>query len=340
MFNQAEIEIEGRTAVVLEDEKEGGITLRIPPTLHLANSVIALDGTPVHEMWKNRLGRSLVEEQALNSEEREEYITEILGYNIYLTATSMNPYSSGRHVNERQMFTLLEYVYDKHGGPGKRSGEKVPLITSKQARAKLRDYAERTYEEFVKNDELYFNKVRSHSELEHEEQLVVGGSKHPGDREIQRLAALDGYDIPEGEGKGTEKTYGPDGDVYYEHVSHNEVAQAIFRVARSENATGADIYVHTSTVPEWLPVKERVDDPIRVRTDEEHLTIKALQRIEFGHTSEIAEMVDHGERTVRKHLNNLAAEGYVEKEADGRATMWVDADLEDANWWGEVPLDD
>lgn len=338
MFQRAEVEIEGRTAVFLSDEKEGGVTLRIPPMLHLATNVIALDGTPVKEMWENRLGRELEMVEFLDDEERQEYISEILGYTIYQTSKTRQPYSSGTYVNERHMLTLLEHVYKRHGDGTFRGGKPVPFITSKNAKERIKEFAPHPYETFIDSDKLHFGKIRSHDELKESDHLVVGGSRHPGDREIQRLAALDDYDIPEGNGKGNDKTYGPDGDVYYEHVTHNTTAQAIFRVARTDTVDGADIYVHTSAIPDWIPVEYISEDRIRYRSDEEHTTIRALQDQEVATTAEIADKVDHTARAVRKHLTNLSIEGYVEKTIDRGKRVWIDNGLEDVCWWGEVDL--
>lgn len=340
-FARAEIEISGgRTAIFLDDEKEGGVTIRKPPALHTCRNVIALDGTPHHEMWETCLDRTLDYHRFLSDKERREYIRDILGYRIIQTTSSINPYSSGDYVQERQILALLEHAYRWHGDGTLRGGTPVPFISSQSAQDKVRAFAETQYEEFVSSDELYFNKVRSHNELANEIGLVIGGSRHPGDREIQRRAALDGYDIPEGQGRGANKTYGEDGDRYYHHEVYATTAQAIFRVARSDDVDGAVIFVHTAAIPDWVPVGYVSDEKIRVRTDEEHLTIKALEEQEVAKTAEIADMVDHGDRCVRKHLDNLAREGYVEKREERRKAVWIDAGLDEVCWWGEVDLPD
>jgi predicted HTH transcriptional regulator len=115
-------------------------------------------------------------------------------------------------------------------------------------------------------------------------------------------------------------------------------AQAIFRVARSDDIDGAEIFVHTAAIPNWIPVEYVSDEKIRVRTDEEHMSIQAVEELEVATTAEIADMVDHGERCVRKHLNNLAREGYVEKREERGKAVWRDAGLEEVCWWGEVDL--
>jgi hypothetical protein len=338
-FARAEIEISGgRTAIFLDDEEQGGVTVRKPPALRTCRNVIALDGTPHHEMWETRLDRDLDYHRFLSDEERREYIRDILGYRIIQTSSSINPYSSGDYVQERQILALLEHAYRRNGDGTLRGGTPVPFISSQNARGKVQSFAETQYEEFVSSDELYFNKIRSHNELADDTRLVIGGSHHPGDREIQRLAALDGYDVPEGEGKGEDKTYGDVGDRYYHHEVYATTAQAIFRVARSDDIDGAEIFVHTAAILDWIPVEYVSDEKIRVRTDEEHMSIQALEELEVATTAEIADMVDHGERCVRKHLNNLAREGYVEKREERGKAVWRDVGLEEVYWWGEVDL--
>lgn len=337
-FKRAELDVDGLTAVVLADEKEGGVTIRVPPKLYLADCVLALDGTPHVEMTENRLGRRLDVVNFLSEEERQTYIRDILGYHVYQTTDQVQPYSSGEYVSERHMLALLEAVWRRHGDGTLHGGEPVPFITSKKAKDKIREFAPRQYNTFVSNDELHFGKIRSQSVLEGENRLIIGGSRHPGDREIQRLAALDGHDIPEGKGRGNDKTYGEVGDTYYQHVTHNMTAQSIFRVGRTDEMDEAHIYVHTSTIPDWIPVEYISKDRIRSRTDNEHMTIRALQKLEVATTAEVSELVEHCDRTVRQHLNNLAAEGYVEKNAERGKIEWVDAGLDNMDWWGEVDL--
>lgn len=341
-FCRYEIELEGRHATYLKDNEEGEVTIRVPPALHLADTVIGLDGTPVPEMWNNRLGRKLETDKFLTDEEREEYIEEILDYNIYQTSHNTKPASSGEYVNARHNMALLEHAYDK-GGRG-RSGEGVAFISSRNGRNKTRDFAPNEYDTFVENDELYFGKLKSSNAIAHMQKLVLSGSKHPGDREIQRLAALDGYDIPKGTGKGNEKTYGEIGDRYYAHVTHHMTAQAIFRIARDGDVDGADIYCHTSTIPDWIPVTATVPDdernPIHSRSDAEHMTMKALMSREVADTATLAEMTDVGERQVRNQLNELVKDGHVVAETDRGKTMWIDNGLRHANWWGDVRIDD
>lgn len=341
-FCRHEIDLEGRHATYLKDSQEGGTTLRVPPALHLAGTVLGLDGTPVPEMWNNRLGHELETDKFLTDEEREEYINDILQYDIYQTSHDTKPASSGEYVNEHHNMALLEHAYDK-GGRG-RNGEGVAFITSRNGRDQTKDFAENEYDTFVDNDELYFGALKSSNAVADMDTLVLSGSKHPGDREIQRLAALDGYDIPEGEGRGNEKTYGEIGDRYYAHVTHHMTAQAIFRIARDEDIDGADIYVHTSTIPDWVPVTATVPDdernPIHARSEAEQMTMKALMKREIADTATIAEMSDVGERQVRNQLKDLEKDGHVESETDRGKTMWIDDELRHANWWGEVRIDD
>ena len=331
---------EGSQITTVRDTHNGEkMTVRRPPKLKDANAVLALDGTPCKEMWENRLNRELEHVEVLDKEEKEYYISEVLNYNVYQTSTSMHPFSSGEHAkgSERQMLALIEAV-------SKDYDQKVPLVTTKNARDHLKEDKPNYYDEFIKDDRLYYNGLRSHSEYENYGLELVLGCKFPGDREIQRLGALDGHDFGERpdyidrDPDVVGSSFPGEGDKYYRHECHNSTAQAIFRPGRGDNVDGADIFVHTSMMPDWIPVEATIDRKIRVRGQNEREVMHALMDLEIAQTGTIEDMVDCSARTVRRHLSNEHEDGYVEMERDGRATNWTDNGLDEANWWGEVHL--
>lgn len=331
---------EGGQITTVRDTQNGeSMTIRRPPKLKGANAVLALDGTPCHEMWENRLNRDLEHVEVLDKEEKQYYISEVLNYNIYQTSTSMHPFSSGEHVkgSERQMFALIEAV-------SKDYDQKVPLVTTKNARNHLKEDKPNYYDEFIKDDRLYYNSLRSHSEYEDYGLQLVLGCKFPGDREIQRLGALDGHDFGERpnyidrDPDVVGGSFPGEGDKYYRHSCHNSTAQAIFRPGRGDNADGADIFVHTAMMPDWIPVDATIDEKVRVRGQNEREVMHALMDLQMAHTATIEDMVNCCGNTIRRHLDNEMADGYVESEWDRGKKLWTDNGLKEANWWGEVHL--
>lgn len=329
----------GKITTVRDTQNGESMTLRRPPKLKSANSVLALDGTPCHEMWENRLNRDLEHVEVLDKDEKQYYISKVLNYNVYQTSTSMHPFSSGEHAkgSERQMLALIEELTNEYG-------QKVPLVTTKQARNHLKGEKPSYYNDFVKDDRLYYNGLRSHSEYEDYGLELVLGCKFPGDREVQRLGALDGHDFgerPDYIDRDPDVVGGSfpgEGDKYYRHETHNSTAQAIFRPGRGDNADGADIFVHTAMMPDWIPVEATINKKIRVRGQNEREVMHALVDLGAGRTATIEDMVDCSGDTIRRHLDNEMADGYVECEWDKGSKMWFDNGLKHANWWGEVHL--
>lgn len=323
----------GEITTVRDTQNAEDMTIRRPPTFRDNHALVALDGTPHISMWEGRLGRNLEYGKVLDEEQTRYYISELLNYNVYQTSRNMNPYSSGEHASLPQVFALLAAVTEEYG-------ERVSLTTSMRVRDMLKKDKPNVYNEYVHDDCLYYNGLRSHSEYEDYGLGVVAGCQFTGDRVVQRLAALDGHDVPPRDGKGVDASFGEIGDTYYRHESHASTAQAIFRLGRGEDVGGADIFVHTANIPDWIPIEGVVDkdEKIRVRQSNEREVMMALQDMEAATTATIEDMVDCSDDTVRRHLDNEAIDGYVEKTTDRGRTLWIDNGLEDANWWGEVPL--
>jgi hypothetical protein len=321
-------EFDDGATIVSDFNDEGDFSVRRSPDFDMASCVIALDGTPTPAMWGNRLGISLEHIRFMDDDEREHYINEILGYNIYQTSDARKPYGSGEYCDPKEVFTLLESIHRKHG-------KKTAVITSQKAREKIQD-KHNVLDQHSDNYDLYFNNLRSKNDLKDHDLLAVIGSPSTGHSEIERLAAHDGFDVNI-TGRGADKDFGEHGYEYFEHVAHNEIAQAIFRAGRGEDITLSYIYVHSNCIPDWVPVTN-VASRIRNRTPEEHHTIRAMMELEAADTKTVAEHVDHTQRTTHTHLDNLAIDGYLEKTANGRSSFWIDDGLEDAPYWGQMEL--
>jgi hypothetical protein len=322
----------GKT-VVLHDEgterDDPVIMVRNPPdALASAWSVVAMDGTPTQSIWEGRLGFDLQHhDDFMTTAERKSYIRDILGYNIVqLTPDRTVVATKAKNVSRWVFNAILHEIREKHN-------RMVPVITSQQAKEST------IHSEYVSNKGLHFGRVRSRNTLSHETLLAVLGSIHPGDRAIQRLAALDGYAVESNGKRGLDKSYGDIGDRYYRHLVHHEIAQAIFRVAREEDVPGADIYVYSSLIPDWIP-REVVDENPRAWSDEIEETIAVIEENGSATKSLIVNQTGHGERTVDRHLRKLKNLGYVDDvQGFGRYKEWVDDGLRDRNPHGIVDLE-
>lgn len=322
----------GKT-VVLHDEgtkrDDPAIIIRNPPdALASAWSVVAMDGTPTRSIWEGRLGFDLQHhDDFMTAAERKAYIRDILGYNIVqLTPNRTVVATKAKNVSRWVFNAILHEIREKHN-------RMVPVITSQQAKESI------IHSEYVSNKELYFGKVRSRNNLSHETLLAVLGSIHPSDRAIQRLAALDGHAVKSNGKRGIDKSYGDIGDRYYRHLVHHETAQAIFRVAREDDVWGADIYVYSSLIPDWIP-REVVDENPRAWSDEIEDTMAVIEENGSATKGLIVNQTGNGERTVDRHLSKLKDLGYIDDvQGFGGYKEWVDDGLADRNPYGIVDLE-
>ena len=121
-------------------------------------------------------------------------------------------------------------------------------------------------------------------------------------------------------------------------MREHETLQAAMRFGRDGN--GAVVYVHTNTLPEWVPLagEGRVT---RTYGEGERHVLDAAEELGEWRTKEIAEhtAVDVGERQVFNILNRLAERGVISRECDGRGYTWSDDGIHEVNEHGEVELD-
>jgi hypothetical protein len=318
--------------VVLYDEGKGKndplMMVRNPPDpLSGAAAVVAMDGTPTQAVWEGGLGLDLEVTEFMNAAERQHYIQDVLGYNIIqLTPNRTVPAAKPQNVKRWVFNGYLHEITEKHN-------RKPALITPKKTKNSKIDGR------YVSNKELHHGKVRSHSELEDETLLAVLGSLHPGDRAIQRLAALDGYAVESNGKRGVEKSYGKIGDVYYRHEVHNEVAQAIFRVGRKADLPEAVIYVYTCLIPEWVP-RDIVDTTPQRWPDATDEIADILQEREAATKQLLVNRTDCSERTIGRRLRQLRRHAYVD-DVEGMSGYkeWVDKGLDERNPYGVFQIE-
>lgn len=320
------------TRVVLYDEGKGRndpvMMVRNPPKpLSTASAVVAMDGTPTQSIWEGGLGLNLTLTEFMDATERRRYIQDVLGYSIVqLTPDRTVPATKPENVKRWVFNGYLYEISEKHG-------RKVPVITPKKTKNS------KIHGRYVSNKELHPGKVRSHSELEDETLLAVLGSLHPGNRAIQRLAALDGHAVQSNGKRGIDKSYGEIGDIYYRHLVHKEVAQSIFRVGREEGLPGADIYVYTCLIPEWIP--RTVVDAKPQRWPEATEDIAEILADRGSATKQrLVNRTNHSERTIERRLGQLKRLGYVDDVTGLNGYKeWVDTGLDERNPYGVFQIE-
>ena len=328
----------------LFDRERNRVHIRTPPDLDLARSVVALDGTPTPELWELALDERLKHRRVLSDGEREEYVDEILGLNIVPTTDAIKPYAGGEYVNTKQDMALLEAIKERHD-------TKPGVITSQSALdvyqaedAIAFDPDDGTVTDGPADRVKYYGNVIGSNEFKHTRAGAVIGSLHYGDGFIKKWGAYAGDAVednrnPEtGEGYGNDLSYGSFGDRVLTHMREHETIQAVMRFGRDGN--GATVYVHTDTLPEWVPTagEGRV---INCWSDGMKQVLDAAADLEEFRTTGIADhpAVDLSQRQVRDHLNTLAERGYLDREHEGRGFVWRDDGLHRVNDHGDVDLD-
>lgn len=316
--------------VGLYDVKNETVTLRQPPDLSYTAAVVGLDGTPLPELWENRLGVELDHRRLLSDQERHDYINNYLGYDIIQTTENERPYSSGKYVHEGKDNALIRAIEDKHGC-------KPAVITTGKAEDQLLDSNGYIGMRLEDDDVEHYYNLKSLNRFRNRTLACILGSVHPGDREIQRLAALDGYCVTRQ--STNPQDFGETGNPYLQYVREQHVVQAIFRFGRE--AQGATIYVNTSAIPEWLEPNQ-VDGVVRMRTETEQEILRCLYLLGSATRAEIEDelpdQIEVGSRTVRKHLNKLVDEGCVHKTGKGRGTEYHDDGIDETIWTARVDL--
>lgn len=281
-------------------------------------------------MWEHALGMRLNHRQVLADEERAEYIENALNLNLIRTTDAIKPYNSKDHVNTEQDRALLTKIREQHG-------QRPSVITTSTA--------EGTYDadgvlDFIDETKHYGNVLGS-NEFDETRVGAVIGSNHYGDGYIKKWDAYAGETVERNDEKGIALSYGGFGDRVLAHMRENETLQAAMRFGRDGN--GAVVYVHTDTLPEWVPLagEGRV---LRTWSDGMRQVLDAARELGEWRTGEIADHlgVSIGERQVFDHLNALAEKGALDRRTDPddrRGYVWRDTGLHRLNEHGEVELD-
>jgi hypothetical protein len=318
---------DGRRGVFNRSTTE--VSVLLPPDLAYASGVVALDGTPTKRMWELTLGERLNHRPVLQDAERAEYIRDALNLNLVRTTEYVKPYNSPDHVHAREDAALLDAIREEHG-------ERPGLITTSTAEHEydgagvLDDVA----------DTKHYGNVLGSNEFKETRVGAVIGSNHYGDHYIKKWGAYAGEAVERGDGKGADLSYGPFGDDVLTHMREHDTLQAAMRFGRDGN--GAVVYVHTDTLPEWVPLagEGRVT---RTRTDAERAVLDVVAELEEWRTADVADhpAVSVGERQVFNILDRLASrdDAPIERRCEGRGYTYRDDGIHEVNEHGEVTLD-
>jgi hypothetical protein len=203
----------------------------------------------------------------------------------------------------------------------------------------------------------HYGNLKGSNARETERLGVVIGSRHFGDRYVQKWGAFGGEAIADPDRSDAEKrgrglAYGGVGDDVLTHVREHETLQAVMRFGR--DGRGATVYVHTNTLPRWI---EDTDNPVlagegrvigtwsggmrQVLDAARDLGATDVGDGEGWTTGEIADRpaVEIGARQVREHLHCLARRGYVTVEIEGTGFVWRDDGLHRVGEHGDVELE-
>lgn len=328
-------------ASVVYDQKESRLLVRRAPDLSGTRAVVGLDGTPVEQLWKGRLGADDIESwRILCNDCRKQYLTDVVGYTFVQTTTAVKPYSSGTYVKRLTDYGLIEAASQFHGTtPG--------IVTTRTAERQL--FGDAPDETFVDPDRItehvedskHYGNLRSSNDFEGTDVGIVLGSPHPGDRPIQITAALEGYTAVPNRESDKPLDYGIPENPFLHHYREHKVAQAVLRFGRTSPAT---VYIHTSAVPDWLAEMVATDPSevdIRPRREGERSILQSLHDDGPGTAGNIAsrDAVTVGEKHTRDCLKRLHREDIVERD-DTQPYCWQGNDLDDIPHTASVELPD
>jgi hypothetical protein len=217
-----------------------------PEDLQYARAVIGLDGTPTKVMWDMALRRHLDHRQILTDEERLDYLKNTLSHEYVRTTKSIKPAGrDGQYVNVDKDLKLFQWVADHHTAePG--------LVTSRRALKKYQQHSD-----FEIDDALYYGNLLGSNQFADRTVGIVSCSQHFGDEFIKKWGAYRGEAVErvteDGEPtRGTDLSYTGIGDDILSHMREHQTLQAVLRFGR--RGQGAQVYVHTNTLPDWVEV--------------------------------------------------------------------------------------
>jgi len=311
------------------DRGRGAVSVLRPPELTYASAVVALDGTPTKRMWEMSLGERLNHRPVLQDDERTEYIQAALNLNLIRTTEYVKPYNSADHVNTDADAALLEAIGENHD-------ERPGVITTTTAES---EYDAAGVLDVVDETKHYGNVLGS-NEFKAKRVGAVIGSNHYGDGYLKKWGAYAGETVERNDEKGSGLSYGGFGDKVLTHMREHDTLQAAMRFGR--DAGGAVVYVHTDTLPDWVPIADE-GRVVSTWSDGMRAVVAALKDLGTATTAEIVkhEAVDLSRQQVFDHLETLRDRGVLDREQDpddGRRLVWLDDGIHRLGEHGDVDL--
>lgn len=330
----------GRVGVLSPRSQEW--TFILPPDLSEAKSVIGLDGTPNPRLWEVSLNEEVRTLSLLRDDEREIYLKDVLGYEFIQTTEAWKAIQGGDGASPPKDLALIEGISNRE------NGEPI-LISSKKA---IEQYEKDGLTE-ITDTYTHYGNLKGLNEFGRERLGVVIGCPQPSDDEIEKWCALAGESVSrkevDGEQlRGNETDFGVVGNEVLRTFVHDEVLQAAMRLGREEvdSVRGATVYLHTSAIPEWLPVEKLNTDIHAWLTKKNGMrdVIEAIQsldewRVREWKATELYSLTNVGKRHVRNCLARLCEQGYIEncgKKGQGGAIHYANRCLDKSGEFGHV----
>lgn len=310
----------GRTDNACRNRTTESIHIRRPPDFSEADGVICLDGTPSKKIWESSVGEELEHIQVLSDDERTGYLTDEYGLTVIQTSDTPKPYSAKHrnYLTPQKDHHLLDEIHEQ-------TGRDPPITTPNQA---LLEYEQSGIID-AERASMNFAQTKSSNEFSSEEIGIVLGSTHYGDGSIKEECALHGESVERvSNTKGNNLRYTTElGNEVLEAQREAGVFQATMRYGRKPDKNPTT-FVHSSSLPEWVPVEEK-GDVIEV-SDGMREVLYAIAAIDAEpqfdktfKTKNVAHRVNIGENSARNHLETLMEYGYLEKERPKNAIQWT-----------------
>lgn len=307
---------------IAHNKDSNTIHLLQPPMFDKAEQVIGLDGTPSIQQWNVALGYHGIKDgrlshrRILSDTEKQKFTQDILDISIIQTTGSVYPYSSGNYVNVDRDTAYLKSIRQKHNS-------KPQLFTTEAAEKEYDTAGTLNQTSGVE----HFGNIRGSNAYTSDRLAVILGSPHFGDTYVEKWCALFGSETTR-KGKGSDLTYSGYGSDILHQMREQSVAQAIMRVGR--DGDGASVYVHTSAIPEWMPVTQAAESvEVQRWTEKQRRIIEAVEGSGRVTTSELSDhpKIDSSHRHVSEVLHHLAELGHLKREDTGKGYIWTDINI-------------
>ncbi len=307
----------GSEYIGVTDGNQSVYLLKRPPLAGSADSVITLNAYPIlHQgepTWLNwRLGVDARLVSPLTGAERTDYISEVLNISVVQTSEFIKPYSSGKYVSADKDAKLIRYISNKHDTD-------LPVITANKAIGQF-DSRNLPVDEF-----LNFASVESSNVFgDRRVGLVLGSPEWQLHHNVKLIAAFMDNRVEWNGERGVDKSFGEVGDPIMRAFREYMVGQAILRFGRKSQ--GATVYVHTSAIPDDIPVKERLDKELG--ESYASLGYQILQFLEESEaneltTAEIREHVEGNGKAITRKLSELDSVEQVKTSQGPKPAKWT-----------------